>query len=145
MARLRSGGQERPGSVPRSSRAREGPIHLVDPMETLRARRPAFADSSVVIAATATGAAPLPDTPAADPGPPRGAPPQSWSWSWSWSSSSSPARATARPRLSRLWAVWFGIVLFGFGWQFVGRTIVNRCGPLLFRPIGRLVLHRQGW
>jgi hypothetical protein len=37
---------------------------------------------------------------------------------------------------SRLWAMWFGIVLIGFGWQFAAPRLMPVCG----RWLARLVL-----
>jgi hypothetical protein len=49
-----------------------------------------------------------------------------------------PRIGTSAAPPSRLWALWFGIVLVGFGWQFAAPRMVPGCG----RWLARLVLLR---
>jgi hypothetical protein len=47
----------------------------------------------------------------------------------------SPRTGTSAGSPSRLWALWFGIVLIGFGWQFAAPRLLPVCGRLLARLV----------
>jgi hypothetical protein len=56
-----------------------------------------------------------------------------------WTGKSAAPGSVASP--SRLWALWFGIVLIGFGWQFAAPRLVPVCGRWLARLV---LLHERG-